>query len=264
MNVLTCRIVAVALGVALGAPALAQAHEGDVILKYDGVRIITGRTEGLLIVYGARVFSGSLGDTGIPNATFSPGFDSEPGAFPSQAIIGLSIRKALRVWDGQDFDEIPEEQMRITKGQNSVVTPPQDPPTCEVAGGLVLGLASSSGILHQHPAYELLAPADPGVYLLELEAWMGAPGNAVSLPFWIVFSQASPPAPPPPAAFQFADTILTCPADFNRDGSLTVADFGAFQTGFVLADPRADFNLDCAHTVGDFGAFQTAFVLGCP
>ena len=52
-------------------------------------------------------------------------------------------------------------------------------------------------------------------------------------------------------------------ADFNRDGRLTVADFGAFQTAFVLGDPRADFNGDGALTVADFGAFQTAFVAGC-
>ncbi len=251
------------LAPAVVAPALAQVHAGDVILKYDGVRIITGRTEGPQIVYGARVVSGTLGDLGIPNATFSPGYDSEPGAFPPQQLIGITIRKALRVWDGQDFDEIPDERMRITKGQSSITTPEQDPPTCEVAGSLTLGLSSISGILHQHPAYELLDPADPGVYLLELEAWMGVPGNAASLPFWLVFNQNSPPATLQ-AAFEFADTILTCPADFNRDGSLTVADFGAFQTGFVLADPRADLNLDCAHTVADFGAFQTAFVLGCP
>ncbi len=52
-------------------------------------------------------------------------------------------------------------------------------------------------------------------------------------------------------------------ADFNGDGRLTVADFGAFQTAFVLGDPRADFNGDGALTVADFGAFQTAFVVGC-
>jgi hypothetical protein len=53
------------------------------------------------------------------------------------------------------------------------------------------------------------------------------------------------------------------PADFNGDGLLTVADFGAFQTAFVLGDPRADFNGDGLLTVADFGAFQTSFVTGC-
>lgn len=52
-------------------------------------------------------------------------------------------------------------------------------------------------------------------------------------------------------------------ADFTEDGQLTVADFGAFQSAFVLVKPRADFNNDDNLTVADFGAFQTAFVLGC-
>lgn len=55
-----------------------------------------------------------------------------------------------------------------------------------------------------------------------------------------------------------------CRPDFNADGSLTVADFGAFQSAYVLAHPCADFNGDTQHTVADFGAFQTAYVLGCP
>lgn len=57
---------------------------------------------------------------------------------------------------------------------------------------------------------------------------------------------------------------VACPADFNTDGLLTIADFGAYQTGFVGGDPRADFTSDCVLTIADFGAFQTAFVAGCP
>lgn len=52
-------------------------------------------------------------------------------------------------------------------------------------------------------------------------------------------------------------------ADFNEDGQLTIADFGAFQTAFVLQQLRADFNDDGQLTIADFGAFQTAFVQGC-
>ena len=56
----------------------------------------------------------------------------------------------------------------------------------------------------------------------------------------------------------------TCYPDCNGDGSLTVADFGCFQTRFVLGDPYADCNQDGAHTVQDFGCFQTRFAAGCP
>lgn len=57
--------------------------------------------------------------------------------------------------------------------------------------------------------------------------------------------------------------VNTCRADFNQDGILNLADFGAFQTGFALGDPRADFNGDGVLNLADFGAFQTAFALGC-
>lgn len=55
-----------------------------------------------------------------------------------------------------------------------------------------------------------------------------------------------------------------CYADCNGDGGLSLADFGCFQTTFVLADPYADCNADGALNVADFGCFQTKFVLGCP
>ncbi|MFM9995667.1 MAG: hypothetical protein ACKVU4_07690 [Phycisphaerales bacterium] len=55
-----------------------------------------------------------------------------------------------------------------------------------------------------------------------------------------------------------------CYADCNADGTLTVADFGCFQTKFVAGDPYADCNADSQLTVADFGCFQTGFALGCP
>ncbi len=56
----------------------------------------------------------------------------------------------------------------------------------------------------------------------------------------------------------------SCYPDCNANGSLTVADFGCFQTKFVLADPYADCNGQGGLTVADFGCFQTKFVAGCP
>ncbi len=62
-------------------------------------------------------------------------------------------------------------------------------------------------------------------------------------------------------AYEFQDS---CYPDCNNDGQLTVADFGCFQTRFVLGDPYADCNQSGTLTVADFGCFQTAFVAGCP
>ncbi len=55
-----------------------------------------------------------------------------------------------------------------------------------------------------------------------------------------------------------------CYPDCNLDGSLTVADFGCFQTRFVQQHPYADCNGVGGLTVADFGCFQTKFVQGCP
>ena len=55
-----------------------------------------------------------------------------------------------------------------------------------------------------------------------------------------------------------------CYPDCTGDGALTVADFGCFQTKFVVGDPYADCNGSGTLTVADFGCFQTLFVAGCP
>jgi hypothetical protein len=59
-------------------------------------------------------------------------------------------------------------------------------------------------------------------------------------------------------------TVTSCYPDCDGSGTLTVADFGCFQTRFVLQDPYADCNGAGGFTVADFGCFQTAFVAGCP
>lgn len=54
-----------------------------------------------------------------------------------------------------------------------------------------------------------------------------------------------------------------CPADFNDDGVINLADFGSFQTTFAVGDLRADLNCDRNLNLADFGTFQTAHALGC-
>ncbi|MFM9996914.1 MAG: PEP-CTERM sorting domain-containing protein [Phycisphaerales bacterium] len=55
-----------------------------------------------------------------------------------------------------------------------------------------------------------------------------------------------------------------CYADCNVSGTLTVADFGCFQSTYVLGDLYADCNGSGALSVADFGCFQGKYVLGCP
>ncbi len=58
--------------------------------------------------------------------------------------------------------------------------------------------------------------------------------------------------------------IDLCYADCNRDGALTIGDFGCFQGMFVSGNPAADCNKDTLFTIADFGCFQAKFVAGCP
>ncbi|MFM9997156.1 MAG: hypothetical protein ACKVU4_15310 [Phycisphaerales bacterium] len=55
-----------------------------------------------------------------------------------------------------------------------------------------------------------------------------------------------------------------CEPDCNNSGSLTIADFGCFQSQYVLGDPYADCNASGTLTIADFGCFQGTYVLGCP
>ncbi len=55
-----------------------------------------------------------------------------------------------------------------------------------------------------------------------------------------------------------------CYPDCNQSGSLTIADFGCFQSAFADGDPYADCNGSSSLTIADFGCFQAKFAAGCP
>lgn len=57
--------------------------------------------------------------------------------------------------------------------------------------------------------------------------------------------------------------LVPCIADFNRDGSLDIFDFLAFQNAFDLGLRRADLDGDGILTLFDFLAFQNEFDAGC-
>ena len=106
----------------------------------------------------------------------------------------------------------------------------------------------------------------------DVQAWLDTPASNFG---WVIigdestFSTAkrfdtrevSNPSTRPVLTVEFD---APCYPDCNEDGLLTVADFGCFQTKFVLGDPYADCNGDGLRTVADFGCFQTKFVQGCP
>jgi hypothetical protein len=261
----------------IAGPALGQVHATDLVLSVENGRIVTGRVEGGVPVWPRYVFAGTFGDTGIPGVTFNPGCDSENGVFASSQPVGLTIRKALRIWNGQNgFAPVPGSPpvttLTLTKNTTTIATPPADPANCGVGDSLLLGLANSLGRLHQHPAYQLVGQGDPGIYALELEVWMTDPATGVSDPVLVLLNQNDTQANNE-AALAWAEANFHAGGCYaNCDGSTTtpalnVNDFVCFQSRFAAGDCYA--NCDGSTTppllnVNDFVCFQSRFAAGCP
>lgn len=246
------------------APVARAQHGSDIVLAVENGRIITGAVDEGVPVFPERVFESEFGELGTPNVTTEPGFDSDNGAFPAGRLVGISVRKALRAWTGEDFATLPDERIQITKNAVTIETPAADPPAGQIAGSIALGLASSSGRLHQHAAFRLTDPAAPGIYLLELQAWMGDAETGVSEPFWIVCAQGEQPDHDAAVAWVEANFADPCIADFNGDGELSVADFTAFRNAYLAGDTAADLSGNGVLDVTDFTAFRIAYLAGCP
>jgi hypothetical protein len=246
----------VAAGMLLGAgAAFAQPHAGDILLTIDGTSTInTGHinADGSLNTH-ERVFGTTLGVT-FPNFTDNPGFDCLPGTFPNTSRNGFRILDALRVWDGTDFHLIPDELMEIAFSTLSVETPA----TPMVVEGFTLAVGSN-GEWHRHLEYTLGAPADPGIYLLQLQIYSNTGTINPTQPFWMVFNQNLDQATLDGVVHwvkvRLAGEFDCGSADFNCDGDVgTDADIEAFFSclaGNCPAAPcasGADFNGD-----GDVG-----------
>ena len=79
----------------------------------------------------------------------------------------------------------------------------------------------------------------------------------------IGFFKPATPSSPGDSFNAVAVVPFACKPDFNGDGLLNLADFGAFTTAFALGEQRADYNGDGVLNLADFGAFTTGFALGC-
>lgn len=259
----------------LSGAVRAQVHATDVILSIQNGRILIGRVDNGITVTPKYVFLGTLGDTGIGQATFNPGYDSQNGTFSINQPVGITIRRALRRWNGADFSLIPPAPtaMDLIKNNTVIETPASDPPACAVGADLLLGLSNSVGRLHQHPAYELIGPGDAGIYMLELQVWMTDDATGVSDPIYVLFDQND--AADVDAAFAWAEANLrpAGPACYaNCDGStqppaLNVNDFVCFQMKYAQGDCYAncdESSIAPILNINDFVCFLSKFAAGCP
>ncbi len=148
----------------LATAATAQTHEGDIVITGERGVIETGFADAGTPVYGRRVFDTEFGK--LPNWTNDPGFDSPVDAFASRASLGFDVLAPVLAWDGGAFTDVADSQILISKGPVSITTP-----LVGEQPGFVFGTASTTGKFHHHLAFELLAPASDGVYLLEMALW---------------------------------------------------------------------------------------------
>jgi hypothetical protein len=241
--------------------AMAQLHEGDIAVRVDAGAIQTGNIDPDTgeTNWGVRVFLGTFGE--FANFTNDPGLDSPNGAFPPGTGIGFDILTALRVWNGETFEDIPVERIEIRKGELVAGTPVAD----EVVPGFVIGEANAGGKFHHHHGYTLLDPAGDAIYLLELLLWSDDQNIGPSLPIFIVFNQNRPQDEHDDAAEWVNDHLPgECPADIDGNGVLDLFDFLGFQNLFAAQDPKADLTGDGVFDLFDFLAYQNLFVAGCP
>ena len=255
----------------LAATSFAHAqHAGDIILAADAQQITTSAAvSGSLVP--TRVFLARFGDSGFSNRTTNPGLNALAGDLPPGTVIGLTIRKAARVWFNNSFCTIPDERIQVRKSPVTIESPAADPAPGTALPSLDVGITGSDGGLHEHPAWSITTPFDTGVYLLEVSVYAGSPQGGLPLPSsptWIVFSQN--------AAQTDIDSALVwtlanlpgslnpcCRADFNQQGGVTVQDIFDFLSAWFANQPAADFNQQGGITVQDIFDFLSAWFAGC-
>lgn len=255
-----------------GTTAFGQ-HGGDIALTVEHGRIRTGTLVSGAFAEPARVFESEFGEF-APNFTDEPGFDCAAGTFPVPSGVGFRVRRALREWDGSNFNSVSPIPIEIDFGPFMVRTPATD----QVVEGFILAVAGN-GQWHRHFGFTLAEPATDGVYLLELELFSTAATIEASEPFWIVFNQ-NEDEPVVRAAENWVKRFLAgefCLADFDDgtgggepDGGVTIDDLlfylGAFDDGARVADVDDGSGQgvpDGGVTIDDLLYFLARFDAGC-
>lgn len=262
-QMMTTAVIAAAV-----APAAAQVHATDFVLRMDGQdRIEPGLVDGSgTLTFPGRVNTALLGAEGFPNFTNDPGWDSVSGAFPNGTGIGFVVLGPLLEWDGSAFSGNAEFPMVLRKFGVDTITPSDD---SEVVGPLI-GATNSTGRFHHHVQF-FFNEAQPvnGLFLLSLRLYADNAAVQDSEPLYIVFAQGSAAVADQLTAVQWVEDNLIgtpCPADLAEPaGVLNIDDvlafLGAFADGDMqadLADPVGVLNID------DVLAFLGAFAAGCP
>ncbi|MGH7130936.1 MAG: GC-type dockerin domain-anchored protein [Phycisphaerales bacterium] len=279
MSPTAIRATVVSAGLLVGAaPALAQLHDVDIILRAGDGRMQTGAVVNQQAVFPQRIFVATFGAFDFTN---DPGYDSDPAAsgLAPGTTVGYDFLSALHVWNGTDFHAVASPVVRVTFGPLNATTPTTD----QTAPGFGVSI-SAGGTYHHHFGYTLLStatpplvPAETGVYLLELQVWSSSPTVARSLPYWMIFNQNAEPADLA-AAEAWSRSHLLCLADvaglggsIGGDGQLTADDIVLFLGAFFGGDLSVADVAGLGGSIGgdgqlsadDIVVFLSAFFAGC-
>ncbi|MFG0293915.1 MAG: hypothetical protein ACF8MJ_12290 [Phycisphaerales bacterium JB050] len=259
-----------AIAIALAPTALAQHADIDLSLGEDNdgtTRIVTGISDfqnpDQPIIRGVRVFSSTTGEGGIPGFTDDPGFNALEGELPAGALLGFDLVDALRIWNGNDFENLSDDPMRVSLFTISRLTPDE-------AGGFTEGFdfatIGSNGAVHSHINYRLEAPETPGIFLLTIQLRIDTPGIEPSLPVFIVFNNNADPEQAETAA-AYLEALLepeTCPADVTGDNAVNLADLNLVLAHFGQTTTDGDTNDDGQVDLADLNTVLAAFGQTCP
>ncbi len=165
----------------LAVPALA--HEGDIAVGNFGGVLMTGLGDDVAGTsdFPWRVFGAELIDQGGVVFTDEPGLLGPFGdGFAPGTGIGFNVLKAVRSWNGTDFNNISSVGMNISLGSFSVDAPATDIFTPG------FDIVSDASVDFDEHGFFTLSTNQTGIYLLEME--ITADGFDASDAIWVVFN----------------------------------------------------------------------------
>jgi len=198
--------------------ALAQAPDdyGDVGIKVENGRVVTKAMSepfpGGVNFNDSRVFSGEFIVQGGLTFTDEPGLFAQDNTFAPGSVFSVNILKALRVWNGTNFDNISSERLRLELGLASVFTPTAD----SLVAGLAFDVPFSGGFDQHFDAFlvdsTLANSTATGIFLLEVEYSNSILTGGPSLPNFILFNNNASATEFDAASEYVTNTLVPTPA----------------------------------------------------